>query len=240
MKYALLSDIHANLEALETCLALCEEAGADRFVCLGDIVGYGADPAACVDAVLRRADVTVMGNHDAAVARLTDVSSFNALAREAVKWTQEQVAGDRMNFLAGLPYMQSENGLLFVHATPASPEQWYYISSYRDARLYFGDFDEKICFVGHSHYPGIYAEDGGGIPHTNGKIPLDPSDRYIINTGSVGQPRDGDPRLSFALYDPDEYAVEIVRHEYDIEGARAKILAHRLPAFLADRLLRGR
>lgn len=232
MRLAIISDIHANLEALERVLADIEAAEADRLVCLGDIVGYGADPSACLDLVRERADICVLGNHDAAVFSLTERAFFNPNARLAVDWTAAQLSTDDIAYLKGLPYRVSSDNLLFVHSAPRAPEQWDYVFSGMEARMYGRHFHERICFIGHSHVPGLYPIDAGGRGYSHDR-------RFLINVGSVGQPRDGDWRSSYGLLDTVAGSYENRRIEYDVDAAARKIISRGLPRRLAERLRMG-
>ncbi|KPK93559.1 hypothetical protein AMJ80_05855 [bacterium SM23_31] len=240
MKLAILSDIHGNLEALERCLQYLDEQRDITFTAvLGDIVGYGADPCLCIEKIRDRADIAIIGNHDAAVIETTNIEYFNLLARKAITWTQEQISAEDRAYLAGMPYKIIKDNILFTHGTPGEPEKWMYIFNWFDAVNEFGNFSESICFVGHSHVPGIFGQPAL-ILHDSGPVQLDPAGKYIINVGSVGQPRDNDPRLSFAVLDRNNWTIEIVRLEYDVVTARQKIIDDNLPQFLGDRLLMGR
>jgi len=240
MKIALVSDIHSNLEALEECVRSIDAAGGvEKIVCLGDIVGYGADPAACTELVAARADITVLGNHDAAVTAAEELDYFNYVARDAIVWTQHRITGAHHAYLSSLPYTATHENLLFTHATPDKPEAWMYIFNQMDSLRQFDYFTESVCFIGHSHIPGIYGMHGQR-PHDAGPAPLEREEKYLVNIGSVGQPRDGNPRLSFAFFDTDAWTVEIVRREYDVESASRKIRENGLPLFLSERILVGR
>ncbi|MFZ1730965.1 MAG: metallophosphoesterase family protein [Bacteroidota bacterium] len=232
MRLAIISDIHANLEALESVLLDIEMIQADRLVCLGDIVGYGADPAACLNIIRERAEICVLGNHDAAVFTESGRSFFNPNAREAVAWTTAQLSTEDVAFLQGLPYRVSKDDLLFVHSAPRAPEQWDYVFSGMEARLLGRYFHERICFIGHSHVPGMYPIDAGIYEYTHGQ-------RYLINVGSVGQPRDRNWRSSYGLLDTVAGTYENRRVEYDVESAAKKILKNGLPRRLAERLKLG-
>lgn len=232
MRLAIISDIHANLEALEQVLADIEAAEADRLVCLGDIVGYGADPSACLDLVRERADICVLGNHDAAVFSLTERAFFNPNARLAVDWTAAQLSADDIAYLKGLPYRVSSDNFLFVHSAPRAPEQWDYVFSGMEARMYGRHFHERICFIGHSHVPGLYPIDAGVRGYSHDR-------RFLINVGSVGQPRDGDWRSSYGLLDTVAGSYENRRIEYDVDSAARKIISRGLPRRLAERLRMG-
>ncbi len=240
MKLAVISDIHANLEALEKCLNyLDSEVVPDSYVVLGDTVGYGADPVPCVHIVKDRADVSVFGNHDAAAVSKSEFNYFNTAARQAVLWTRAQLSIDARTYLSECPYQFEDDNFLYVHSAPQNPEAWKYISRWEDTKEEFDYFTQRICFVGHSHMPGVY-EKKESIPVENGPVKLNPGKRYIINPGSVGQPRDGDHRLSFAVLDTDSMVIEIIRLEYDITTARQKIIDNKLPEYLGDRLIHGR
>lgn len=232
MRLAIISDIHANLEALERVLEDIEAAEADRLVCLGDIVGYGPDPSPCLDLIRERADICVLGNHDAAVFSLTERAFFNPNARLAVDWTAAQLSADDVAYLKGLPYRVSSDNLLFVHSGPRAPEQWDYVFSGMEARMHGRHFHERICFIGHSHVPGLYPIDAGvrGYSHDH---------RYLINVGSVGQPRDGDWRSSYGLLDTVAGSYENRRLEYDVDSTARKIVSRGLPRRLAERLRVG-
>ena len=240
MKVAILSDIHANLEAFERCEQFLDEIGDIEFTAiLGDIVGYGADPGLCIDKAKEIADVNIIGNHDAAVIGTADITYFNMAARKAILWTRDQLNDDYCAFLKGLPYSESKDELLFTHGSPNDPKEWKYIFNWFDALDEFHGFDETVCFVGHSHVPGIF-EESETIPHDAGSVQLDSAKKYIVNVGSIGQPRDGDPRLSFAVLDTTSRLLEIIRLEYDVEAARNKIIETGMPEYLGNRLLKGR
>lgn len=240
MKVAILSDIHANLEALVRCEQFLNENDDIEFTAiLGDIVGYGADPKLCIDKAKEIGDVNIIGNHDAAVIGTADVTYFNLAARKAILWTREQLNDDYCEFLKGLPYSVSKDDLLFTHGSPNDPKEWKYIFNWIDALDEFHYFDETVCFVGHSHVPGIFDE-SETVTHDAGPVQLDTKKKYIVNVGSIGQPRDGDPRLAFAVLDTDALLLEIIRIEYDVEAARNKIIEAGMPEYLGNRLLQGK
>jgi predicted phosphodiesterase len=234
LRIAIISDIHSNLEALTRAFEIIETKNIDEIVCLGDIVGYGADPNECVELIRKRVKYVVIGNHDYAVAvDPSELAYFSSHARESDLWTREVLTRENLEFLKSLPFTISFKNLLFVHSSPAQPREWEYIFTDAQAKVQFRYFNEKICFIGHSHLPGIFPEKG----FYNGK--LEKNSRYIINVGSVGQPRDGDWRLSFGIFDTDTWTYEQIRSEYDVEKASTKILQKGLPEFLAQRLLVG-
>ncbi len=229
MKYAFLSDIHSNLEALTAALKAIQERRPDHIICLGDIVGYGADPSACLHLIRQEADIIIMGNHDAAVVGAADLYWFNDFARTAVLWTRTALSDEEKEFLGALPLESVSDDLHFVHGTPRDPAGWHYIFSSYDAIPQFVHIKGHTCFVGHSHVPGDYREK----PPLSGE---EGTGRRIINVGSVGQPRDRDPRLCCAIYNAESRYLELVRAEYDVAAAAAKIRRAGLPDFLAERL----
>lgn len=240
MRIAVLSDIHGNLEAFEAVLADIERIGADAVYSLGDVVGYGANPGACIELVQARAAVSLLGNHDAAVAGLAALEDFNEFARWAVEWTAERLPAWQIEYLAALPCLRREPRFLFAHASPVEPERWHYIHGEADLAEPFAAFAEHVCFVGHSHRPGVYAV-GGGRPaaRRGGGEEFRAAGRYLVNVGSVGQPRDRDPRSSYALFDATSDHVEIRRVPYPVELTQQRMRAAGIPAFLVDRLSSG-
>ena len=232
MRLAIISDIHANLEALERVFEDVDAMEADRIVCLGDTVGYGADPAACLALVRERAHFCVLGNHDAAVFSEQERAFFNPNARLAVDWTAAQLDDEDIAYLRGLPYRISQDDMLFVHSAPRAPEQWDYVFSGMEARMQGRHFHERLCFIGHSHVPGLYPTDAGVKEYRHGQ-------RYLINVGSVGQPRDGNWRASYGLLDTVAGTYENRRVEYDVQAAMRKIIDAGLPRRLAERLKVG-
>jgi len=233
LKIGLISDIHGNLEALTAAMQSLEKRRVERLYCLGDVVGYGANPSECLELVREKAEVLLLGNHDAAVAGIESLEHFNPYAREAALWTQRILSLEQRRFLAGLPYEEIRGEMHLVHSAPAHPQEWDYIFSALDAYCQFVSVKARDCFVGHSHVPGEYSEgSASGAKDRTG--------RRIINIGSVGQPRDGDPRLCFVIYDEASREVQFMREDYDIEEASRKILEAGLPSFLAQRLFAGR
>ncbi len=234
------SDIHGNLEALEAVLAEIDSVGVDLLYSLGDIVGYGPSPAACLEIVRRRADVSLTGNHDAAVAGLASLDDFNEFARSAVEWTAARLDDGQIEYLGSLPYLHRAPDLLLVHASPIEPERWHYIHGMADVDEHFAAFTERLCFVGHSHRPGVYAITGDrDVGRGGGCKSLRPEFRYLVNVGSVGQPRDRDPRAAYVIYDTVKGSVDVRRVTYSIEKTQERMRAARIPAFLIDRLGAG-
>ncbi len=240
MRYAVLSDIHANLEALRAVLADAAPR-TDALLCLGDLVGYGADPVACVEIVAARAQTLVCGNHEKAVAGLIDLDWFNAHARAAAEWTRERLDADHQAYLAALPLVAQVGDATLVHASPDRPDEWDYLLTAQDGFDAFAAFTTRLCFVGHSHLAGAWSLGSAGPEHRAGAVDLEleRGRRYLVNVGSVGQPRDRDPRASYAIWDVERGTISTRRVVYDVGSTREKILRGGLPRFLADRLAWG-
>ncbi len=226
MRWALISDIHSNREALDAALESIREEGVDSIACLGDIVGYGADPDYCVELVRETAGIVIVGNHDHAAIGLTSIEYFNPYARIAALWTADTITPENAEYISSLPFTARPDDILLAHASPHRPEDWGYVMSEWEAKWQFSAFEEKICFIGHSHVPAEFRESGSG--------------RGIINVGSVGQPRDSDPRGCYYIYDSDEDTGRWTRFKYDFETAAKKIRVAGLPDMLAERLRWGR
>jgi diadenosine tetraphosphatase ApaH/serine/threonine PP2A family protein phosphatase len=224
-------------------LADLSAIGVDGIVTLGDLVGYGADPTRVVDALARRNAVAVAGNHDHAAAGLLAMDWFNPYARMAAEWTAGRLTADQGRYLAALPLVAEMAGATLVHSSPSHPEEWPYLVSPSDGAAVFGAFETPLCFVGHSHMPAVWIlREDGRVDFTRGggRVQLLAGERYIVNVGSVGQPRDGDPAAAYALWDLEQGTVEIQRVYYDALEARRRIHAAGLPRVLGDRLLHGR
>ena len=242
MRYIIFSDLHSNLEALNQFQKEIETIAYDKLVCLGDIVGYGADPNPCVQWVREKADFTIAGNHDWAAVEKTDTTYFNSYAYESCLWTREKLTEENKNFLRSLPLDHEEGGVYWVHASPFEPEAWHYVTSKTGAKRYFRHFEAPICFVGHSHRPVILEQtaDGEVNDYVSEFWDIEPEHRYIFNDGSLGQPRDGNPDPSFMIYDSEGKTVKVCRFEYDLNSAQDKIRENGLPVYLAERLAQGR
>lgn len=232
MRLAILSDIHSNLEALTKALEVVDSMGVDEVVCLGDVVGYGANPNECLEIIRGRCKTILLGNHDLAAVDLSQAEFFTHMARAAAEWTYRTLTADNKKFLRSLPYTANRPNMLLVHASPFEPEEWHYIISIFDALEAFKAFEERICFIGHSHVPGIFSATGKAAT-------VKKDDRFIVNVGSIGQPRDGNPQLSFGVFETETWTYENIRADYDISGASARILEAGLPRGLADRLFVG-
>ena len=243
MRTAILSDIHGNRQALEAACARARQLGVDAWICLGDIVGYGASPNFCIQTVRRLTDQVVLGNHDAAAVGRLDPSYFNDYARQAALWTAAQLSAEENAYLSGLPLTLGSGDALYVHAEPTQPEQWLYVHSRYEILDVLNNINHRFCFIGHTHVPFICARKQGALqmidPHHTTAI--EPDRSYLINVGSVGQPRDGDPRACFLLWDQSAatFTLELIRTDYDIAAAQDAILAAHLPHFLAQRLSIG-
>jgi predicted phosphodiesterase len=243
VKLLVCSDCHANLRALDAVLAEYGRLGPCRFLFLGDAVGYGSHPRECLDRLLGiKGAQLVTGNHDRAVLDLAERETFNEEAFKVIEWTVDELNGDYDGILDERFRLESDEiDFLATHGNPVRPEDFEYIFSIIDAERAFLNRDFSVCFVGHTHIPLVYTYMGGPKDLKPGEpLELSPSDRYIINPGSVGQPRDGDNRASFIVYDPDERTVTLNRVEYDIEAEAADMKAAGLPERFAERLFRGR
>ncbi len=240
MLHAIVSDVHANLEALEGVLADIDRRGADAVVCLGDLVGYGASPNECMTMLRPRLEAVVLGNHDQAALEPEMLENFNREAATAARWTRTVLSRGHADWLRALPYSASWHGAHLVHASPANPEEWNYVFTPAEAVHEMVSCPQPVCFVGHSHYPGTFEVDGARGRYTREVTVAGRRDcRYLIVVPSVGQPRDGDPRAGYLLWDDAAWTFEHVRLGYDVESARARILAAGLPAHLGDRLRVG-
>lgn len=245
MRIGILGDIHANLEALEAVVAAMRREGVERWVQVGDIVGYGPEPSACIDVVRDLGCITCLGNHDAAVLDRLDTTYFNNFARAAIQWTQQRLQPRDREFLGNLELVVRQPPFTVVHGTLHLPEQFGYVISPVEALDSFEFQDTQLCFVGHSHVPAIYLrrdaapEDIHVVPHSEAEISYRGFDRVLMNVGSVGQPRDEDPRAAYGLVDTELEIAAIRRVEYDIASVQKKIRAAGLPEVLANRLALG-
>ena len=240
MKYGIISDIHGNQEALEAALQHLASRRVDELVCVGDMVGYGADPNACVNTIREITETIVAGNHDHAAVGLTSIDSFNEYAKEAVLWTGVVLSEENKQLIRTLPFSLTLGDALVVHASPYEPEQWHYLFTEAELHMTFRHFSQQVCFIGHSHHPFLFREGGSFVtPQHDHLYPLPDGSRYIVNVGSVGQPRDHNPQLCCHIYDNEEQMIERIRLPYDIGRAQGKIRNAGLPEFLARRLAYG-
>jgi diadenosine tetraphosphatase ApaH/serine/threonine PP2A family protein phosphatase len=242
MRSAVVADIHGNLEAFQAVLAdLDARGGADEIWCLGDIVGYGPDPRECLRLLRQHPGAVVAGNHDWAAIGKLDTSSFNPEAAAACQWTAEALQEDDVDYLAGLPLTLQRGDFTLVHGSPREPV-WEYVLSAQAARANFACCDSPFCLIGHSHSPLLFELDARGacrLHQLPGQLSLGTGSRLIINCGSVGQPRDGDPRASYAIVDTAEKTLRHYRVIYDYKVTQEKILDADLPSRLASRLSVG-
>ncbi|MEO5618407.1 MAG: metallophosphoesterase family protein, partial [Candidatus Eisenbacteria bacterium] len=209
MLLAILSDIHGNLEALDTVLADLDRRKPDAVVCLGDFVGYGASPNPCIERLRPRIEAAVMGNHDDAAIGRTALEGFNHEAARAARWTAEELTKEHHEYLGALPMVVTWRGAHLVHASPSEPEAWHYVLSPAEADFEMRSFEGALCFIGHSHYPGIFVSDGERSLYTRQtKVTLEAGRRYIVNVGSIGQPRDGDPRAAYLMWNDADHVLE--------------------------------
>jgi diadenosine tetraphosphatase ApaH/serine/threonine PP2A family protein phosphatase len=239
MKVIIISDIHGNLEALNKVLEYIDKLeGEKRVVCLGDIVGYGPDPAECFKIVKSLTDNICLGNHEDAVLDTDYDYQINRHARESIRWTRDILGEEIKDAIKKLPLQIEEDNVLYVHASPDDPMLWKYITNAGNAYSSLIEMKYSLCFVGHSHIPRVYAYQK--TERDGKKVVISKEGRTIVNVGSVGQPRDGSPMLSFAVFDDNNWDVEIIRLEYDYHKTMAKIEKANLPLFLAERLAIGK
>ncbi len=246
MLLAVFADIHANRQAFSACLDFARARGAERMICLGDYVGYGADPEWTVEVVMGLVDggaLAVRGNHDNAVGSTTE--SMNAEAQAAIEWTRGRLSATQRRFLAGLPLTLQDDDRLYVHSEASNPQRWRYVQSTSDAARSIQATAAHVTFCGHIHQPALYSMSAAAkmtsfVPTSGVPVQLLPGRRWLAVLGSVGQPRDGDPAASFALFDTSFREITYCRVPYDVEAAAERIRENGLPLWLADRLSVGR
>jgi diadenosine tetraphosphatase ApaH/serine/threonine PP2A family protein phosphatase len=245
LRAAVISDVHSNLPALEAVLGAIDAAGFDEVWCLGDVVGYGVEPDACADLIRERGDLFLAGNHDLAVLGGLDVSAFSEVAAEAVRWTRENAAERTLEFLRELEPAAQRDGIGLFHASPRDPV-WEYVLSTEQADACFEVQPQRVCLIGHSHVALFFARPAPGEPgETRGAQGGDGAlldlgrGAWLVNPGSAGQPRDGDPRAAWLELDTEEESARFHRLAYDVDRAAEPIVAAGLPKHLADRLYVG-
>jgi diadenosine tetraphosphatase ApaH/serine/threonine PP2A family protein phosphatase len=243
MRIAVLSDVHANLEALVEVEAALGRLGVDRAVCLGDVVGYGASPNACCGRIRALCSVTLLGNHDAAVSGRMDYTYYYDAARHALDWTARQLDPDNLDWLRSLPYTHQVDDVTFSHGSPILPADYEYIFAIEQASELSKHFEQlsPVTFIGHSHLCKAFAlEADGAVEEVEGtRLELDPARKFILSVGSVGQPRDYDSRACFVVYDTERRAAAYHRVTYDIEAAAQKIFEAELAQNFGKRLFLG-
>lgn len=243
MRYLMISDIHANLEALEATLEAAGRLGPFQIMCMGDVVGYGADPTACLDLVGNQANLLLAGNHDLAVAGVIGYDDFNPIARQAIEWTRNALSAEDRELLASLPLQYIDGEYCFSHASPIEPMAFHYIRTLEDVADVFNQIGQRFCFVGHTHLPVLVRLDertGRMDVVRDNFIHLEDHCRYFVNVGSIGQPRDNNPDACMVVLDEEAATLEFLRVPYDISASQEKILSQGLPSFLAERLMLAR
>jgi predicted phosphodiesterase len=248
MRFLILSDIHSNIEAFEACVQRAKQAGYDSVFCCGDIVGYGPNPIEAIDGIRALNAVTIRGNHDRVAAGLDEPTQFNSHARRAVYWTRQVLTESHRDYLARLPVgpLDISTEAQLVHGALTHEDD--YIFTEADADENFLLADKLLTFFGHSHFPVVFRSDGrrNSVQAMSydfdefAAVKCEAGKRLLVNPGSVGQPRDGDPRASFVIWDQERVRIEFYRVEYDVQQTQEKMRAADLPAYLIDRLAHGR
>lgn len=242
MRYLVIADIHSNLEAFQAVLEDAYNHGGFGHVwCLGDVVGYGPDPSACISLLRTLDPVCVCGNHDLAAVGQIDIGDFNSDAAHANRWTSGRLSSEDRDFLLGMPEVLVRDDFTLVHGSPRMP-LWEYIAHAFTASDNFKCFETRYCLVGHTHVPFVFEQDDLSVNEGylgSGDVLKLGDGRLIVNPGGVGQPRDRDPRAGYAIYDSEEHALYHYRVPYDIEATQAKMEKEGLPGFLITRIARG-
>ena len=239
MKVAIFSDIHANLEALQAVLKDADTNGCTSYACLGDVVGYNADPTACLEIVRDMGCPVVKGNHDLDCGRDTSLEQMNPVAADALRWTRNQLSPEQRQWLGRLRMVRQVQDFTIVHSTLDQPTSWNYVNNKYDAMANFAFQVSSICFYGHTHVPRVYMKNEHMQELNPGIIAIEEGAKYFINAGSVGQPRNSDWRASYCIYDINRRTIEFRQIEYDIVAAQNKIIAAGLHPYLAKRLALG-
>ena len=248
MKVAVIADIHANLEALEAALIAVERDGIDRIICLGDIVGYGPDPLGCIYRLQEVEALVLMGNHDQAMINPQTIRSFNSNARPSLIYAFECIGEKEKAYLEGLPLVkegrdiegvQGMNDVVFAHASPINSAEWEPLFLHASIAKAMDLLERKIAFIGHTHYSGIHCKmRARTLALTSSIVAIGPH-QYLVNSGSIGQPRDGNWRASYAIWDVEKNGVELHRVEYPVGRTQEKMHALDFPQFTIDRLSHG-
>jgi len=240
MRIALFGDIHANLEALEAVLKDAEEQGCTDYVCTGDVVGYNADPVACLEKIREMGCPVVKGNHDEDASGKHSLEAMNPIAAESMQWTRDQLSEEQRGWLLKLRMVRQVTDFTLVHSTLDQPGAWNYVTSKFDAMSNFSYQFTDVCFHGHTHVPRVFIRNDRVVQEPAESVEIQSGQKYFINVGSVGQPRDEDWRSCYAIYDLTTRLIVFRRVEYDLEKAQRKIRDAKLPEVLADRLSVGR
>lgn len=246
-RFAILADVHANLEALNAVIEDARSQSVTEFYCLGDIVGYNANPQECIDKIKEIGATTICGNHDYYCSHEKSLEDFQPHAAAAIDWTRRQINPQSQKWLTGLPLSLKffNNAFSMVHGTLDMPELWGYVFDTFDAESHFPYQQTAVCFHGHTHVPLIFEKQGTDVKRypateSGARVSLSSMRKYFINVGSVGQPRDGNPKSSYLIYEPRSRIIEFRRVEYDIDSAAEKVVRAGLPTRLSERLRVGR
>ena len=240
---AVFSDVHSNLEALEAVLADMSALRIRQLVCLGDIVGYGADPVACLEKIRSLNCPVLQGNHDAAASEETDFEEMNTSAVAGIEFSRQKLTQEQRDWLGHLPLTLTQDACEFVHGSLDAPEEWWYVLSPEDAAIHFEFQTQPLCFCGHTHDPMVWQSSGPhqlSIRHGEGRIQLPQTGKTLVNVGSVGQPRDRNPDACYAIFQPEGRWVQFRRVSYDLVKTKRKIGRAGLPQYSAERLSEGR
>jgi diadenosine tetraphosphatase ApaH/serine/threonine PP2A family protein phosphatase len=242
MRYAFFSDVHANLEALQAVILDFRKERIDRIYFLGDAVGYGPDPNECVELIDEISEIKLMGNHDYAALGLMNTDYFNQYATESIDWTKHSLKDKTIEIMSDFELTAEIDNIFIAHSSPKEPDRWHYILDMDDVKENFGFFKSQLCLVGHTHRPFIVAltEDGNCAISHRQEEKIHADRRYLINIGSVGQPRDGDPRSAYLIYDLEEQTVRCKRVTYDLKNTQKRMAEYGLPEYLIERLEIGR
>ncbi len=240
MKFAIIADIHGNLDAFQVVLEDCKKQQVTHYACLGDVVGYNANPKECLDIVRAMNMPCVKGNHDEYCSSEEHLEGFNPAAAEAVNWTRKQLSDEDRQWLRDLKYTRMVTNFTIVHATLDGPQRWGYVFDKLAAAASFTYQNTSVCFFGHTHVPVAFMKDSVVRGGTYSKFKTEAGKKYFVNVGAVGQPRDNNPKAAYVVYDTVDGTIEIRRLDYDIAAAQKKILAAGLPERLAERLAYGR
>lgn len=243
MRYVLMSDIHGNLEALQAALEAARRFEPYQLMCLGDFVGYGADPEPCIELAGDKANLMLAGNHDLAVSGIISTDEFNSIARESIDWTREQLSAEDRELLSNLPLQYIDGDYCYTHASPIDPIKFMYIRTLEDVAEVFASIGQRFCFVGHTHLPVLVAMNtrkGRMEVVRDSRIDLEDHCRYFVNVGSIGQPRDSNPDACMVVLDEEAGSLEFIRVPYDVSKSQGKILSNGLPSYLAERLVLAR
>jgi diadenosine tetraphosphatase ApaH/serine/threonine PP2A family protein phosphatase len=243
MRYVIMSDIHGNLEALQACIEACRRYEPYQLMCLGDFVGYGADPEPCLELAGDKANLMLAGNHDLAVSGVISTDEFNSIARESIDWTREQLSAEDRELLSNLPLQYIDGEYCYTHASPIEPIKFSYIRTLEEVADVFAAIGQRFCFVGHTHLPVLVSMNkrtGRTEVMRDPLIDLEDHCRYFVNVGSIGQPRDSNPDACMVVLDEEESTLEFVRVPYNVSKSQGKILSQGLPSYLAERLVLAR